>query len=84
MLLCGEAAPWGAVASRVCIIKWRFSHKEVSNMIMNLTKSLGMLLLGIWLIVTGLMQALSVGNPVVHVLLALLAVAAGVLIVLDR
>ncbi|MFH0821374.1 MAG: hypothetical protein V2B18_01395 [Pseudomonadota bacterium] len=51
---------------------------------LNLTKSLGMLLLGIWLIVTGLMTALSVGNPIVHVLLALLAVAAGILIVLDR
>jgi hypothetical protein len=51
---------------------------------LNLTKSLGMLLLGIWLIVTGLLTALSVGNPIVHVLLALLAVAAGVLIVLDR
>jgi hypothetical protein len=51
---------------------------------LNLTKSLGMLLLGIWLIVTGLLTALSVGNPVVHVLLALLAIAAGVLIVLNR
>ncbi|MDQ1239554.1 MAG: hypothetical protein QG577_1740 [Thermodesulfobacteriota bacterium] len=51
---------------------------------MNLTKSLGMLLLGIWLIVTGLLTALSVGNPIVHVLLGLLAIAAGILIVLDR
>jgi hypothetical protein len=51
---------------------------------LNVTKSLGMLLLGIWLIVTGLLTALSVGNPIVHVLLALLAIAAGVLIVLGR
>ncbi len=51
---------------------------------LNLTKSLGSLLLGIWLIVTGLLTALAVGNPVVHVLLALLAIAAGVLIVLGR
>jgi len=51
---------------------------------LNLTKSLGMLLLGIWLIVMGLLTVLSVGNPVVHVLLALLAIAAGVLIVLNR
>jgi hypothetical protein len=51
---------------------------------MNLTKSLGMLLLGIWLIVTGVLTALSVGNPIIHVLLALLAIAAGVLIVLGR
>ena len=51
---------------------------------LNLTKSLGMLLLGIWLIVTGVLTALSVGNPIVHVLLALLGVAAGILIILDR
>ena len=52
---------------------------------LNVTKSLGMLLLGIWLIVTGLLTVLSVGgNPVVHVLLALLAVAAGVFILLGR
>ncbi len=64
--------------------KSHFSHKEVSNMNLNLTKSLGMLLLGIWLIVTGLLTVLSVGNPIVHVLLALLAIAAGVFIVLGR
>jgi hypothetical protein len=51
---------------------------------LNLTKSLGMLLLGIWLIVTGLLTVLSVGNPIVSVLLALLAIAAGVFIVLGR
>lgn len=51
---------------------------------LNLTKSLGMLLLGIWLVVTGLLTVLSVGNPVVHVLLALLGIAAGVFIVLGR
>ncbi len=62
------------------------SHKkkEVSNMNLNVTQRLGMLLLGIWLIVTGLLQALSIGNPVVSVLLALLAIAAGILIVLER
>ncbi|MGC8604930.1 MAG: hypothetical protein ACP5VS_14770 [Desulfomonilaceae bacterium] len=51
---------------------------------LNVTKRLGMLLLGIWLIITGLLQALSIGNPVVSVLLALLAIAAGILIVLER
>jgi hypothetical protein len=57
---------------------------EVTYMNLNLTTNLGMLLLGIWLIVTGLLTALSIGNPIVHVLLALLAIAAGVLIVLNR
>ncbi len=51
---------------------------------LNLTKNMGMLLLGIWLIVTGLVQTLSVGIPAVHLLLPLLAIAAGVLIVLNR
>jgi hypothetical protein len=51
---------------------------------LNPTKSLGMLLLGFWLIVTGLLTVLSVGNPIVHVLLALFAVAAGVFILLAR
>jgi len=51
---------------------------------LNVTSNLGMLLLGIWLIVTGLLEALSIGHRVVHILLALLAVAAGVLIVLGR
>jgi hypothetical protein len=34
---------------------------------LKVTKSLGMLLPGIWLIVTGLPTAVSVGNPIVHV-----------------
>jgi hypothetical protein len=58
--------------------------REVSNMNLNVTRRLGFLLLGIWLIITGLLQALSIGNPVVSVLLALLAIAAGILIVLER
>jgi len=50
----------------------------------NLTKNMGMLLLGIWLIVTCLLQTLSIGNPTVHLLLPLLAIAAGLLIALNR
>ncbi len=51
---------------------------------LNLTKSMGMLLLGIWLIVTGLQQILSVGNPTVQALLPLLAIVSGLLIALNR
>ncbi|MFZ0932248.1 MAG: hypothetical protein WAN11_26860 [Syntrophobacteraceae bacterium] len=51
---------------------------------LTLTKNVGMLLLGIWLIVTGLVQTLSVGIPAVHALLPLLAIAAGLLIALGR
>jgi hypothetical protein len=50
---------------------------------MKLTKNLGMLLLGIWLIAWGLVAlipALSGLGPI----LAILAIAAGVLVLLDR
>ncbi len=51
---------------------------------LKLTKNVGMLLLGIWLILTGLMQTISIGIPALHSLLPLLAIAAGVLIALNR
>jgi len=51
---------------------------------MKLPKSLGMLLLGIWLIVTGLLQVVSIHIPAIGIMLALLAIAAGVLILLGR
>jgi hypothetical protein len=57
-----------------------FSHKEVNNM--RLTRNLGMILLAIWLILTGLMQLVSIALPVV--VMAVLAIAAGVLILLGR
>ena len=47
-------------------------------------KNLGMLLLGIWLIVTGLLQVTSIHIPAIGTILALLAIAAGVLILLGR
>jgi hypothetical protein len=49
---------------------------------MKLTKNLGMLLLGIWLIVTGVALLLSI--PIPAALLALLAIAAGALILVGR
>ena len=51
---------------------------------MKLQKNLGMLLLGIWLIVAGLLQVVSIHIPAIGAILALLAIAAGVLILLGR
>jgi len=51
---------------------------------MKLTKNLGMLLLALWLIVTGLLQVVSISIPSIGTILAALAVAAGVLILLGR
>jgi len=48
-------------------------------------KNLGMLLLGIWLILTGLLPLLSVRvSSTITTVLAVLAVAAGLLILLRR
>ena len=51
---------------------------------LGLTKSLGMLLLGIWLILTGLFQIVAMPIPLLGIIMALLAIAAGVLILLGR
>jgi hypothetical protein len=49
-----------------------------------LTNNLGMLLLGIWLILTGLIQLLSLSFSGLGVLMAIFAIAIGVLIALGR
>lgn len=53
-------------------------------MSMAITKSIGFILLSAWLIITGLMTALSVGNPVVTVLTGVLAVVAGAFILIGK
>jgi hypothetical protein len=47
-------------------------------------KNLGLVLLAVWLILTGLLPLLRLRIPEGGTILALLAVAAGVLILLDR
>ncbi len=49
-----------------------------------ITKSLGMLLLAIWLILTGLLQLVDIGIPAAGFIMALLAIAAGILVILGR
>ena len=51
---------------------------------MKLTRNLGMLLLGIWLIVTALVQVFSISIPAMGTLLPLLAIVAGVFLLLGR
>jgi hypothetical protein len=51
---------------------------------MKLSDNLGMLLLGIWLILTGLLPLINLNFPASGTILALLAIAAGVLILLGR
>jgi hypothetical protein len=51
---------------------------------MKMTKNLGMLLLGIWLIITGLVPLLNLGFSGLGTLMAILATAAGVAILVGR
>lgn len=51
---------------------------------MNMTKNLGMLLLGVWLIVTGLIPLLHFSFSGLGTVMAILAIVAGALIVVGR
>jgi hypothetical protein len=51
---------------------------------MKFTKNLGMLLLGIWLVLTGLIPLLDLSFSGLGTLMAVLAIAAGALILVDR
>ena len=51
---------------------------------MTVTKNMGMLLLGIWLILIGLLGVLGGGILTIRTLLDVLAIAAGVFILIGR
>ena len=51
---------------------------------MKVTRNIGMLLLAVWLILTGLLPLLNVGFSGMGTVMAVLAIAAGILIVIGR
>ena len=51
---------------------------------MNLPKNLGILLLGIWFIVYGLIQVLALSFSGLGVLMAIFAIVIGILLILQR
>ena len=51
---------------------------------MKLTKNLGMLALSVWLILTGLMQLVDIASSGLVTVMAVLALAAGALILVGR
>ena len=51
---------------------------------MKINRNLGMLLLGVWLILTGLLPLLHVGLGELSIVMELLAIVAGALILLGR
>lgn len=51
---------------------------------MNLPKNLGILLLGIWLIVYGLIQVLALSFSGLYMLMGIFAIIIGVLLIMQR
>jgi hypothetical protein len=51
---------------------------------MKLSRNLGMLLLGIWLILGGLIPLLQISIPYFGTVMAILAIAAGICILIGR
>ena len=51
---------------------------------MALSKKLGMILLGIWLIATGLLQVITISIPAIGIVLAIIAIAAGLLLLFGK
>lgn len=51
---------------------------------MKVTRNLGMLLLGVWLIATGLIPLLNISFSGLGTIMAVLAIAAGVMIIVGR
>jgi hypothetical protein len=60
------------------------SSQEQSMNSVKVTRNLGMLLLGIWLILSGLIPLLSLSFDGLGTLMAILAIAAGALILVGR
>ncbi len=50
---------------------------------MKLTKKIGVILLAVWLILTGLIPLLKLSFEGIAIIMAVLAIAAGVLLLLD-
>jgi uncharacterized membrane protein HdeD (DUF308 family) len=62
----------------------RGDHKDTTMARLNLTQNLGLLLLGIWLILSGLIALLGLSFQGLPLLMGILALIAGILIVLRR
>ena len=63
--------------------KYFFLQKE-RELMMKLTKNLGTVLLALWLVLTGLTQLVEMPIPSLNMIMAVLAIAAGVLMFMNK
>jgi hypothetical protein len=64
------------------MVRSRISRKGSRQM--RITKSIGMILLAIWLILTGLIALFNLSFQGIGLIMGILAVAAGILILVER
>ncbi len=62
----------------------RFIENDKEVCIMIGSKKLGMQLLGIWLILTGVLSIVSIPIPYIGIVLAILAIVAGILLLFGK
>jgi hypothetical protein len=69
-----------------CLVRRLLASQEfiLTGVSMKVTRNLGMLLLGVWLIATGLIPLLNLSFSGLGTIMAVLAIAAGVLIIVGR
>lgn len=51
---------------------------------MKITKNVGFLLLGVWLVLSGLINVIELPIPSMDIILSILAIASGVMIILGK
>ena len=51
---------------------------------MKITKNVGFLLLGVWLVITGLLNVVELPIPSIDIILSILAIASGAMIILGK
>jgi hypothetical protein len=67
------------------VLKWKFVWiRAIQQEEVSMTKKIGMLMLALWLIVTGLIPLLNLSFKGLPIVMAILAIAAGVLIAIGR
>jgi hypothetical protein len=67
------------------VLKWKFVWiRAIQQEEVSMIKNIGMLLLALWLIVTGLVPLLNLSFNGLPTVMAILAIAAGVLIAIKR
>lgn len=70
------------IATKVAIRT--IEETKTMRMPKSMNKNLGLLVLAIWLILSGLSQVMSIPIPSLEMVLAVLAIAAGVLLLMNR